>query len=677
MENVLVPNKTNWLKEKLPYFIVGLLGAIIFCIIYGIKILNPTYVDWLLQEGSDLTQHYLGWVGYRNGDWQFPIGMTNQLAYPESSSVIFTDSIPLFAVFFKLFEFILPVNFQYFGLWGIMSFILMGIFSYKVLSRFITYKPVAIISSIFFIISPTVIQRMYGQTALGGQWVLLIAFDYFFENKEFQNDKGMYIRWAILGMIVAVIHIYFLLICGIILVGSCVGELVRTHKIKKCIFMVLAYCIPAAVVVYLLGGFSSGMSADNGGLGQLSFNLNGLFNSHGWSMILKELPHGAWQGEGFAYLGFGILVMVVLSAFSVLVSKSLRKIINHNKSVLIGVLAMWLIALIFSTSNVITFNDKTLLTIPLPSFVVRIWSIFRATGRVAWILVYLTMLCACIGGYYLLKEHRILLCCVFSILICVQVYDLSGQLKAKHSIFSSNVIYQTTMKDDSFWEDNIIANGYNHVVFGTPFETLHTEEKWSLANWALSHGMTLSDYYFARDNTEIRTQNFTSSYEADDNTSLFIFGIPSYAAADYDLYYYYVDGLIVGTKEKIEGRESLSREELLTSSVELDDVLTIMNGNIEGNERTIYPEGVSFGPYWSITAGTYRIQVVGENLTDCEISAGSYTKNISEKCTTVNDDQQVEFVVSFDENIDDFEISIQNIGQENVKITQILVTYLN
>ena len=43
------------------YFIVGVLSALVFCSIYGIHILNPTYTDWLLESGGDLAQHYLGW----------------------------------------------------------------------------------------------------------------------------------------------------------------------------------------------------------------------------------------------------------------------------------------------------------------------------------------------------------------------------------------------------------------------------------------------------------------------------------------------------------------------------------------------------------------------------------------------------------------------------------------
>ena len=92
----------------------AVLGAVVFALLYGTHILNPAYDAWLLSQG-DLTQHYLGWCFYRRGNWTFPIGLTDQLAYPSYSSVIFTDSIPLFAVFFKLLSPILPDTFLQHG----------------------------------------------------------------------------------------------------------------------------------------------------------------------------------------------------------------------------------------------------------------------------------------------------------------------------------------------------------------------------------------------------------------------------------------------------------------------------------------------------------------------------------------------------------------------------------
>lgn len=122
-------------SDSVVYGLSAMIGIVAFVAIYGLHVLNPVYDDWLLGQG-DLTQHYLGWCFYRCSDWFFPVGLTDNLAYPSFTSVIFTDSIPVLAVFFKLLSPILPETFQYFGWWGIVSFALHGFFRRKYYGSF-------------------------------------------------------------------------------------------------------------------------------------------------------------------------------------------------------------------------------------------------------------------------------------------------------------------------------------------------------------------------------------------------------------------------------------------------------------------------------------------------------------------------------------------------------------
>ena len=78
------------------------LSLTIFGLIYGYDILNPTYDAWIFKDGyHDIIQHYIGWLFYRQSPWHFPIGLIDNLAYPYQFSMIYTDSIPILAVFFK------------------------------------------------------------------------------------------------------------------------------------------------------------------------------------------------------------------------------------------------------------------------------------------------------------------------------------------------------------------------------------------------------------------------------------------------------------------------------------------------------------------------------------------------------------------------------------------------
>ena len=153
-----------WKKYNMSLVAAGL-GAICFVLIYGLRVLDPTYDDWLLR-GGDLTQHYIGWEFFRSSEWKFPIGLMDRISYPNDVSVIFTDSIPVFAVIFKAFSPILPTTFQYFGWWELLCFILQAVYSAKLLYCFTRDKVLSVFGSILFVVAPVFITRVFFHTAL-------------------------------------------------------------------------------------------------------------------------------------------------------------------------------------------------------------------------------------------------------------------------------------------------------------------------------------------------------------------------------------------------------------------------------------------------------------------------------------------------------------------------------
>lgn len=103
------------------YFAIGMaIGLLLYLLMYGVERIIFTNVNWINNIGGDILQHYYGWQFYRDGDWQMPLGLTDGMSYPSSISMLYTDSIPLLAIFFKLFRNILPETFQYLGLYGLL-----------------------------------------------------------------------------------------------------------------------------------------------------------------------------------------------------------------------------------------------------------------------------------------------------------------------------------------------------------------------------------------------------------------------------------------------------------------------------------------------------------------------------------------------------------------------------
>ena len=144
-----------WTKKSFFFLYGTIVGIFIFINIYGLQLLDFTNVEWLLnstREESlwDLTQHYLGWVYYRNSDWHFPIGLMDGL-YSSPVSIVYTDSIPLFAIFFKILSPILPATFQYFGLFGLLCYALTGGFAALITRRVSKNLYLAIFSAALFV----------------------------------------------------------------------------------------------------------------------------------------------------------------------------------------------------------------------------------------------------------------------------------------------------------------------------------------------------------------------------------------------------------------------------------------------------------------------------------------------------------------------------------------------
>ena len=164
-------------KEIRLLFLLGCaLGIVVFVAVCGVRILDFTYTDWLTAKVDSL-QHFLGWQAFRQTQWTFPIGLTNALSYPQAVSIVYTDSIPLLAIPFKLISPLLPVAFQYIGLWDLLCYALQGGLSAVLLYRFVKNKALCLIGAVFFVASmPLAMRMIYHHDSLVAQWLLLLGF---------------------------------------------------------------------------------------------------------------------------------------------------------------------------------------------------------------------------------------------------------------------------------------------------------------------------------------------------------------------------------------------------------------------------------------------------------------------------------------------------------------------
>ena len=159
-------------------FLLGtLLGLAAFLCVYGVSALDVT-IDAFLRGGyieQDVQQHYAGWLFYRQSPLSLPLCETDHLNWPDGTSIAFTDSIPLFAAFFRLLSPLLPQTFQYFGLYTALCVALQGGFAALLVGLFVHSDLTAMLGSVPFVLSPLLLERALRHTSLAAHFLILAA----------------------------------------------------------------------------------------------------------------------------------------------------------------------------------------------------------------------------------------------------------------------------------------------------------------------------------------------------------------------------------------------------------------------------------------------------------------------------------------------------------------------
>ena len=305
-------------KILLGAIISGILAIVFFVGIHGSRVINPLDTGlcnasgWLTQ---DLEQHYYGWLAFRNAPWTFPLGMFDTVTYPDKVSMIFADCIPLLAIIGKLFSFVLPAQFQYFGIYGVLCYILIALISYRILNRYTKKTVYSIIGSLFFLIAPILLHRTMVHEALASQWILLWAIDMLLRIDKNTPKKKLYGELALLSFFASTIHMYYVLLCGVVLVGMCIKNICEEKSVRKTLTMLSIYIGEAAAIIFSLGGFSSGYeTSDPDMLGAFNANLDTFINPMSKSSIMYTQPlYNYGQVDGTGYLGVGVIIACVVA----------------------------------------------------------------------------------------------------------------------------------------------------------------------------------------------------------------------------------------------------------------------------------------------------------------------------------------------------------------------------
>lgn len=487
--------KDKFSKAVLSSFLIGLT---VFCFVYGFNILNPSNILWL--TNADTYQAYIGWEFFRNSSWNFPIiGLSPEYGIMVSSSIVYTDSNPLFAVVMKLFSPILPETFQYFGFWILVCCVLNAAFLWKIISRFTESYFLVLVSVCLLMLYPAWLNRV-GHLNLMAHFIILAAIDLCID----RENKNKPYKWALLLLLGCSIHFYIAMMAYILWAGNLIARTAIKVRPLYLVVEFISIITSSLVLMYILGYFTVKDVSGVNEFGSYANNLLSPFLPGGWSRALEGVITLNIGFESFNYWGLGIIALFFYHF------KSLIKLLSRDylNPVRLGLIFSVASFILISTTNKVQFGNHTSI-IYIPSFLTESLSIFRASARFFWPVSYLVFLTLI---WITIKENsKNKAIFILTLTFIIQAYDTSvGYSKSRFYFFNHENSKLEFNRE--FWSNELKSHNSIEVV---PFsnQSVHWAKISTIAN---TYHIQTSAVYLARFNSkkalDLNIKNISSLY---------------------------------------------------------------------------------------------------------------------------------------------------------------------
>ena len=605
--------KTKAFLQKHRWSLTGaLLGALVFLILYGVRVLDPTCVDWILNNPSpDPAQHYLGWVFYRRSGWHLPyLGANYSAIYPYRTSILYTDSIPLLAVLGKLLGGVLPARFQYLGLWGLFCYAMQGGLAQVLIARVGGVRPgntaknwASVLGAGVLVLFPALNIRMFAHTALAANWLVLLALWLWLCAEQSENRPTaakLCLWWGILGLLCAGIHLYYLPMVGMVLVAACVQRALEKRGPAAVVLPVASFCGAALAELFVLGAFAANFAGYS----------NGYLSGADLANLFVPGLGASWEQE--IYAGIGTTIAVVLALAGLLVQhKQAGAFFRRHKNVVIAALVLLVLDAIAATGNTVTFAGRTLFTVPIPQALMDFWAMFSSCARLAWLAGMLLAVAAC--GLVLRFWQGAAAAVLLALCAAAQGFGQRAELAKRFAAYHDAAYYEnTTQLTDPAWEQLAASGQFTHLAFAS-FDFEH-DEFWDLAAFAADHGWTSNSFYMGHMDGNLAAVTLAGEMNALAPDTLYAFvDEDALARNDFALHYYRLDGVLLGSVEPIDGLTEESADTAPAHTMTLEKS-SVINGTADADGVVLSSGGELLTEAWMLFPGNYRVTLTGSGF---------------------------------------------------------------
>ncbi len=415
--------------------VAGGLGVTLALI--GWRAIDPLDLSWLR---GDAAAQYLGWAFYRHEPvWHFPLTWTTRLGYPAGTSIALLDSIPLLAVLLRPLSPLLPDPFQYLGLFAAAALALQAYFGMRLCQQMCGGDRVfTVVGGLLFLVSPAVTWRVFGHFALASHWLLVASLACYVRPTAGAPPRRWLTPFALILTLAGGIHPYLAVLCLLIAIAASARLGLEQRYGWGRASLVAAGLAALTAGSLALFGFAPGFDRESyaaSGWGDFSLNLLAPINPmREGSLFLPALPLATpGQYEGYSYLGFGIIALLVVNL--VRAPRALRWL---GSPLAIPLVVLSIVCTVAALSSTITLGSRTLLHVPLPRPVEFLAETFRASGRLFWPVHYLLVLAAVVLTYRLWRSpwrESIIV-----VALVLQIADEWGQSRVSKAHFDRPVV---------------------------------------------------------------------------------------------------------------------------------------------------------------------------------------------------------------------------------------------
>lgn len=477
-----------------------LMGLMAFWAWAGAYTFAPGHIGWVM-AGMDTPQHYLGWAFFRQAPWQWPAGANPTFGSDASGSIVLSDGIPIVALTLKLISPILPLNFQYLGLWACSCFLMQGWMARKLMTRITSDVFIQLFATGLFLTATIFMVRVYLHPALATQWLILAGF-YLALDEKFRARA-----WMLLLPLTVCVHAYlFIMVASI-----WIADLTRRwwggdYPVSSILKHGVAATVAVSLCMWVAGYFMPGPPLAS--TWRAHFDLvepfwTGIRFFGEWSWIVPPMDMDVPAYEGFSYLGLGFMVLLAIAALVLFTARAFGLATYEGKSV---ATACWIalgavtgILLLFAVGDHVYFAQHLLFSYTVPRWLDHIYGIFRGSARMIWPAWYLLLF----GVLYVLLRRVPLryLRYLMAFALLVQLADLSKATLDVRRVISKSVPWHQVLLS-RIWE-SLPSGGIKHVAYMKSAQvpagmiTFVTSYK-VIANYAAQNGMSINVAYLAR-----------------------------------------------------------------------------------------------------------------------------------------------------------------------------------